>query len=90
MAAPRKPKTAGVRTKKSNPKAASVAKTAAPPAVTPPSDASASNGNGVPSVELIRVRAYEVFLARAGAPGDEVSDWLIAEREIMEKFAERN
>ncbi|HEY1851839.1 MAG TPA: DUF2934 domain-containing protein [Candidatus Binataceae bacterium] len=83
MAAPRKPKTAGVRTKKSNPKPAAVANKAAAPAAT----ASASNGNGAPSVEMIRLRAYEVFLARNGAQGDEVSDWLIAEREIMEKFA---
>ena len=90
MAAPRKPKTAGVRTKKSNLKVASVAKTAAPPAATPPSDASASNGNGAPSVELIRLRAYEVFLARAGAPGDEVSDWLIAEREVLKEFADHD
>jgi hypothetical protein len=90
MAAPRKPKTAGVRSKKSNPKAASITNKPAAPIATPPSTASASNGNGVPSVELIRVRAYEVFLARAGAPGDEVSDWLIAEREIMEKFAEHD
>jgi hypothetical protein len=87
MAAPRKPKTAGVRTKKSNPKPAAVANKAAAPAATPPSTASASNGNGAPSVEMIRLRAYEVFLARNGAQGDEVSDWLIAEREIMEKFA---
>jgi hypothetical protein len=88
MAAPRKPKAAGVRTKKSDSKAAKIATKAAPPAATPPSDASAYNGNGAPSVELIRLRAYEVFLARAGAPGDEVSDWLAAEREIMEKFTE--
>jgi Protein of unknown function (DUF2934) len=90
MAAPRKPKTAGVRNKKSNPKAASITNKAAAPIATPPSTASASNGNGPPNVELIRERAYEVFLARAGAPGDEVSDWLIAESEILKKFAEHD
>jgi hypothetical protein len=90
MAAPRKPKTAGVRTKKGNPKAPSVAPHAAAPIASPPSTASASNGNGAPSLESIRLRAYEVFLARAGAPGDEVSDWLIAEREIMEKFTQHD
>lgn len=30
----------------------------------------------------IVARAYEIFLARNGAPGDSLSDWLIAEHEI--------
>jgi len=30
----------------------------------------------------IRARANEIFLARNGAPGDELSDWLTAEREV--------
>jgi hypothetical protein len=30
----------------------------------------------------ITSRAHEVFLARKGAPGDELSDWLTAEREV--------
>jgi len=32
--------------------------------------------------EKIRLRAYEVYLARAGSPGDAQSDWLQAEREL--------
>ena len=30
----------------------------------------------------IRIRAYEIYIARNGQPGDELSDWLQAEREI--------
>jgi hypothetical protein len=36
---------------------------------------------------MIRLRAYEVFMARGDNPGDELSDWLTAEREIIKKFA---
>lgn len=32
--------------------------------------------------DLIRCRAYELFLARNGASGDHVSDWLQAEQEL--------
>jgi hypothetical protein len=31
----------------------------------------------------IRLRAYELYLERGGVPGDEVSDWLQAERELL-------
>jgi hypothetical protein len=34
--------------------------------------------------EQIRERAYEIYLARGGQQGDEVSDWLAAERELEE------
>jgi hypothetical protein len=34
------------------------------------------------SESAIAVRAYEIFIARNGAPGDPVSDWLQAEREL--------
>ena len=30
----------------------------------------------------IRDRAYEIYLQRGGHPGDEVDDWLQAEREL--------
>jgi Protein of unknown function (DUF2934) len=30
----------------------------------------------------IRNRAYEIYLQRGGQPGDEVDDWLQAEREL--------
>lgn len=32
--------------------------------------------------EQIRVRAYEIFRARGETPGNELSDWLQAEREL--------
>jgi hypothetical protein len=85
MAAPRKPKAAGVRTGKS--KTVKAASTVA--AVTPKVAMPAANGNctAAPIPEMIRLRAYEVFVARAGSDGDELSDWLTAEREIMERFA---
>ena len=34
------------------------------------------------SEEEVRIRAYEVFLERGAEPGDELSDWLQAEREL--------
>jgi hypothetical protein len=33
--------------------------------------------------ELIARRAYELYETRGKAPGDELADWLTAEREIM-------
>ncbi len=36
------------------------------------------------SEEQIRARAYEIYLAREGGPGDEPSDWLKAEAELRE------
>jgi len=85
MAAPRKPKSAGVRTAKSKAKPA----TRDAPITAPAAASPAANGNGpaAPSAEMIRLRAYEVFVARNGTTGDELSDWLTAEREIMESFA---
>jgi hypothetical protein len=32
--------------------------------------------------EEIRTRAYEIFLARRGGPGDAISDWFQAEHEL--------
>jgi len=36
-----------------------------------------------PSEEEIRRRAYEIYLERNGAPGDELEDWHRAERELQ-------
>ena len=36
------------------------------------------------AIEEIRHRAYEIYLARGGAPGDPMADWLQAERELRE------
>jgi hypothetical protein len=35
-----------------------------------------------PTLEQIQLRAYEIFLERGGTPGNEVEDWLRAEREL--------
>jgi hypothetical protein len=35
-----------------------------------------------PTYEQIQARAYEIFLRRCGAPGDQLQDWLQAEREL--------
>jgi hypothetical protein len=32
--------------------------------------------------DLIRRRAYEIFLGRNGGPGDHISDWIQAEQEL--------
>ena len=42
-----------------------------------------------PTVEEIRQRAYEIFLARGGMPGNELEDWLRAEQELKQPDAAR-
>jgi DUF2934 family protein len=44
-----------------------------------------NRGETRPQDEQIRARAYELYIARGGAPGHEVDDWLQAEREIQLK-----
>jgi len=43
-------------------------------------DASAKHA---PGHDEIRRRAYEIYLERDGLPGDELDDWLRAERELQ-------
>ena len=43
-------------------------------------DTSAINA---PSREEVRLRAYEIYLQRGGLPGNELDDWLQAERELQ-------
>jgi len=38
-----------------------------------------------PTVEQIQARAYEIYVARKGAPGNPQVDWLQAERELRSK-----
>ena len=52
----------------------------ASPAQPQAEDASA---NHAPSHEDIRRRAYEIYLERDVLPGDELDDWLRAERELQ-------
>ena len=42
----------------------------------------ADTNPAAPSEQSIRERAYEIYLSREG-DGDELSDWLRAERELM-------
>jgi len=39
-----------------------------------------------PTEEQIRERAHEIFLARGGCSGNALEDWLIAEKELKEKY----
>ena len=51
------------------------------------------NGNGThpqPTHEQIAERAYQIYLERGDAPGDEMSDWVRAEHELSAReVAER-
>jgi hypothetical protein len=38
--------------------------------------------NGHPSQEAIAVRAYQLYLERGGAPGNELEDWIQAELQL--------
>jgi hypothetical protein len=44
----------------------------------------AENTSTQQSEQRIRERAYEIYLARGGQDGDEVSDWVAAERELKD------
>jgi hypothetical protein len=54
-----------------------------------PAEAEAPNDetNSPEREELIRRRAYELFLERGQTSGQELDDWLQAEREIESKIA---
>lgn len=38
-----------------------------------------------PTREEIALRAYQIYLERGSAPGNELEDWTRAERELLEK-----
>ena len=40
--------------------------------------------------DQIRLRAYEIFLARGAAPGQDLEDWLRAERELQASQKDRD
>ncbi len=42
-------------------------------------------GDGHPSDETIRMRAYELFVQRGYEHGHEIEDWLTAERELKSR-----
>jgi Protein of unknown function (DUF2934) len=39
-----------------------------------------------PTREEIELRAYQIYVERDGAHGQDVEDWLQAERELVEKY----
>jgi hypothetical protein len=41
-----------------------------------------------PTHEEIELRAYQIYIERGGAHGQDVEDWLQAERELVEKYGE--
>ena len=51
--------------------------------------ADAIPANPVDHAEIER-RAYEIFLSRGGADGQDVDDWLSAERELSQSRASAN
>ncbi|HEX8881195.1 MAG TPA: DUF2934 domain-containing protein [Candidatus Acidoferrum sp.] len=38
-----------------------------------------------PSLEEVRIRAYEIYIERGGQPGHDLDDWYQAEREFEPK-----
>ena len=44
-------------------------------------------GERHPTREEIELRAHDIYLERGGAHGQDVEDWLQAERELIEKYA---
>ena len=41
----------------------------------------------VPTREEIEVRAYQIYVERGSTHGQDVDDWLQAERELVEKYS---
>jgi hypothetical protein len=47
-----------------------------------------SSNKRIPSHEAIERRAYEIYVDRGSAEGNEVADWLVAEEELMARAEE--
>ena len=43
-----------------------------------------------PTIEEIRQRAHQIFMARGATPGTELDDWLRAEHELKQERAAAN
>ena len=43
---------------------------------------------GAPTHEEIELRAYQIYVERGGTHGQDVDDWLQAERELVEKYSQ--
>jgi len=51
----------------------------------PPEPSSPNRQVTAPAHEDIALRAYEIFVVRGEGPGDDASDWLLAEQELESK-----
>jgi len=51
----------------------------------PPAEETKQVRRAEPTTEQIRNRAYEIYVSRGDAPGDEQQDWLLAEGELLSK-----
>ena len=49
--------------------------------------AASSGAEGVPSLDQIAQRAYEIYQSRGGTDGQDMEDWLQAERELRRGFS---
>ena len=58
-----------------------MAKTMERSSPTAPKSRAASNGQ--PAREEIALRAYQIYLKRGAAPGNEFEDWMQAERQLI-------
>jgi Protein of unknown function (DUF2934) len=69
-------------------RAAEVAPVTAPAAVESPAPlyAEPRRGEITLSHEQIALRAYHIFLERGGRPGDQLADWVTAERQLREQL----
>ena len=50
------------------------------------SESQPQTASEAPTREEIELRAYQIYVERDGAHGQDVEDWLQAERELVEKY----
>ena len=50
------------------------------------SESQPQTASGAPTREEIELRAYQIYVERGGAQGQDVEDWLQAERELLGKY----
>ena len=55
-----------------------------------PRSKKSDNGQQYPTHQEIELRAYHIYLERCGAPGDELGDWTLAERQLVEEYSKGN
>jgi hypothetical protein len=50
------------------------------------SESQPQTASGARTREEIELRAHQIYVERGGAHGQDVEDWLQAERELLEKY----